>query len=335
QTEATPKVEKTDSNSSDAPIIEINIPKTPKPPVAPKVITTGGNAPVVENISPYEARKIQTPKSAPPTDEDSGAAVSIDKTSKIGEVKNSRLSAYLQGPLVDANTVKSKLQNAGYQILAEFAVDKKGDVTTLVFTSTKLQAQANKNDRGFAALGRILVDKTNNRLSVTNPLYTSRAFMQKDFDDKVPLEELQTLRSLFGGLQDSQDILKYHLLPKYHFMIGMPYYEDMIEVANDTTANLIEKASKKKEFVFKLQLSNDRYLVGFQLSNRTNKFVDKIGTANAGLLPYPILIENGVAKIMDPKYYIALMYPMLKMSQFMKISTIPGAIQKEAINLFK
>jgi len=76
-------------------------------------------------------------------------------------------------------------------------------------------------------------------------------------------------------------------------------------------------------------------LVGFQLSNGTAKFVTKIGMENVGLLPCVVLVEDGVTKILDPKYYIAIMYPMLKMSQFMKIYTIPRAIQKEAINLFK
>ncbi|MBN2825569.1 MAG: hypothetical protein JXQ76_09610, partial [Campylobacterales bacterium] len=212
------------TNSDDAPVIEINVPKVPNPPAATKVITIGGNPPVEENISPYEARKIKTPKSAPPVGEDSGAAITIDKTSKIGEVKNSRLSAYLQGSFVDVKSVKSKLEGAGFTIVSEFTVDKKGDLSTIVFTSPNLLAQANKEDRGFAALGRILVDKVNNQISITNPLYTSRAFMQKDFDDKVGLEELKKLRSLFKDLKDSKDILKYHLLPKYHFMIGMPYY---------------------------------------------------------------------------------------------------------------
>jgi len=329
------KKESTSESDEEAPIIEIKIPKTPKPPVAPKVITVGGNPPVVENESPYEARKIKTPKSAPPVGEDSGAVATIDKTSKVGGVKNSRVSAYLQGPFVDIESVKSKLSGAGFTILSEFVIDKKGQLTSIVFTNKELQAQGDKAERGFASSCRILIDKVNNQLSITNPLYISRAYMQKDFDDKVALGVLKKLRGLFGGLKDSSDLLKFHLLPKYHFMIGMPYYEDMIEVAKDSTAKLFEKAKANKDVVFIHKISENRYVAGFKLSNRTNKFVKKIGLNNAGLLPYPVLIEDGVAKIMDPKYYIALMYPMLKMSQFMKISTIPGAIQKEAINLFK
>jgi len=32
---------------------------------------------------------------------------------------------------------------------------------------------------------------------------------------------------------------------------------------------------------------------------------------------------------MDPKYYISYMYPLLQMSQFMKIATIPDAMVKD------
>jgi uncharacterized protein (DUF302 family) len=338
-TKAEPKVEKKAENntskSDNAPVIEIKMPKTPTPPVAPKVITIGGNPPVEENISPYEARKIKTPKSAPPISEDSGAVATIDKTSKVGEVKNSRVSAYIQGPLVDVESVKSKLTGAGFTILSEFVIDKKGQLTSIVFTNKELQSQGDKENRGFAASLRVLVDKVNNQISITNPLYLSRAFMQKDFDSKIALGVLKTLRGLFGGLKDSNDILKYHLLPKYHFMVAMPYYEDMIEIAKDDTAKLLAKAKANKNVVFTQKISENRYVIGFKLSNRTSKFVKKIGYENAGLLPYPILIEDGVAKIMAPKYYIALMYPMLKMSQFMTISTIPGAIQKEAINVLR
>jgi hypothetical protein len=53
------------------------------------------------------------------------------------------------------------------------------------------------------------------------------------------------------------------------------------------------------------------------------------------MLPYPILIENGKAKILDPKYYIAYMYPMLQMSEFMTIATIPDAMVKDCERVFR
>ncbi|MEA2092006.1 MAG: hypothetical protein U9O83_06545, partial [Campylobacterota bacterium] len=103
-------------------------------------------------------------------------------------------------------------------------------------------------------------------------------------------------------------------------------------------ADLIAKADtykKAKNLIFKIELSSTSTLYGYALGKKTSKFVKKIGTANAGILPYCILIENGVAKALNGKYYIAVSYPQLSMSEFMKIATVPGAIEKDLQKPFK
>jgi len=87
--------------------------------------------------------------------------------------------------------------------------------------------------------------------------------------------------------------------------------------------------------LFEVKLENGAILVGIELNKRTAKFPSKIGTANASVLPYTVLIEKGEAKSLAPKYNIALYYPLLTMSKFMTIATIPGAITTELGNAFK
>ena len=116
-------------------------------------------------------------------------------------------------------------------------------------------------------------------------------------------------------------------------MSGMPHYEDMTVVARGD--DLIKKLQNNKKVVFIQKLENGSTLIGIKLAKRTNKFTGRIGTNNAALLPYPILIEKGEAKIMDPKYYISVMYPLLQMSEFMTIATVPGAIVKDCEKVFK
>ncbi|MDD2791090.1 MAG: hypothetical protein PHU40_10555, partial [Sulfurimonas sp.] len=84
-----------------------------------------------------------------------------------------------------------------------------------------------------------------------------------------------------------------------------------------------------KELVFAIKLSDTSTLLGYDLGKRTKKFVDKIGRANAAILPYCIAIENGKATALSAKYYIAISYPLLDMSGFMGIMTVPGAIVKD------
>ena len=192
---------------------------------------------------------------------------------------------------------------------------------------------ASKENRGFIASLRVLVDTKEKKISITNPLYMAKGFLQDDYDEKAAKKILDKITTQFPKMTNSKDVLKFQLLPKYQFMNGMPYYENMIEVASGD--DLLERIKDNKKVVFTQTLENGSTLIGIKLGKRTRKFTKKIGRNNAAMLPYPILIENGKAKILDPKYYIAYMYPMLKMSQFMTIATIPDAMVKDCERVFR
>ncbi|RUM72990.1 MAG: hypothetical protein DSZ09_00570, partial [Sulfurovum sp.] len=157
--------------------------------------------------------------------------------------------------------------------------------------------------------------------------------LQNDFDEKAANKILAQLIEKFPNLTNSKDTLKYQLLPKYQFMLGMPYYEDMIEVASGNT--LLEKIKDNDKVVFVQTLNNGSTLIGVKLSKRTRNFTQRIGRNNAAMLPYPVLIEEGKAKMLDPKYYISFMYPKLTMSEFMTIATVPDAMVKDCEKVFK
>ena len=329
------KTQEPAANVDDNNSVIIDIPKVPKPVKALKVITVGGNAPVKQNESLYKPRAITLKVSTPPKAV-SSAVPEEQKDAKVGDVSSSRVSAYLRGGLLSEDEVKKRLEAAGFKVLSASTVDKKGLLTSIVFTNDALTKMADKDNRGFIASLRVLIDQKNKQISITNPLYIAKAFMQDDFDQKSVDPILESLRKAFPDLKNSEDALKFQLLSKYRFMEAMPYYKDMVVVAKGD--NLLEKAKARnggKDIVFIQPISKDRTLIGVKLGKRTSKFIKKIGANNAALLPYPILIENGEAKILDPKYYIAIMYPMLKMSEFMTISTVPGAIQLDCENLFR
>jgi len=330
--EAGKKAEASD-DSNDSVIIEM--PKVPEPVKALTVVTVGGNAPVKQNDSLYKPRSIALKVSTPPK-----AMVVTPKREQgdgeVGAISGSQVSAYLRGDLLSVDEVRKRLAAAGFKILSTSVLDKKGQLTSIVFTNDALTKMADMDNRGFAASLRVLIDNKNKQISVVNPLYTGKAFMQDDFDKKTVESLLVSLRKVFPDLKNSEDALKFQLLSKYRFMEAMPYYQDMVVVAKGD--NLLEKAKQRnggKGIVFIQPISKDRTLIGVKLGKRTSKFIKKIGVNNAALLPYPVLIENGEAKILDPKYYISVMYPMLKMSEFMTISTVPGAIQLDCENLFR
>jgi hypothetical protein len=249
-----------------------------------------------------------------------------------------KISAFLFGKYQDVPSVTQALTQNGFTVLSAEKVNKKGKLTTIVFTSDRLQKIAAKPQRGFGAVLRVLVNDIDHEISVTNPVYFEKAFLQSDYNPETVSTIAKRLRHTFPSLKEGKEKLPADTLASYHFMMGMPYYQDRIQVGQGEHNRLITalknyKGGKRTLFV--LKLNDHTHLAGLTLGNRTAKFIKKIGTRNAAVLPYTILIQDNAAYILDPKYYLALNYPTLKMSQFMTIATVPGAIEKECARVFK
>jgi hypothetical protein len=264
-----------------------------------------------------------------------------EKTAKLLKDKG-EVSAYFTGAYMSADDTKKALESNGFEVLTSYDIDKKGEYVSLVFTNDKLKAVSSKEGKGFASVLRVLVDNENKKISVTNPKYFLKAFLQDDYNEEVAQTLSDTMAKTFGNLDLTEDALEDTELADYHFMIGMPYYGDMEDVAEGKCTDLIKAAEKytqkkkgKEGVVFNLKLADNRYLLGVKVGSKTSKFPKKIGYENSQLLPYTVLIEKGTAKILAPKYYIAISYPELAMSNFMKIATVPDAINKDIKKMFK
>jgi hypothetical protein len=268
----------------------------------------------------------------------SGCSTGSTGTSAATGLEGTKVNTYLVGEYMSAKDVQAKLEGAGFTVLASYAPVKKG--TTLVFTNDALKAEAAKPGRAYAAVSRVFIDDKEKMISFTNPVYFGKAFMQDEYNHEVFNGVLSTINATFPGLKASPDELAFDDLAAYHFMVGMPYYNepDLLGKPNATTADAIAKAKaykKGKAIVFELTLSDTTTLLGYELGKRTKKFVKKIGRQNAALLPWTVAIENGQAKALNAKYYIAISYPLLDMGGFMGIATVPGAITKDLEKAFK
>jgi hypothetical protein len=253
-------------------------------------------------------------------------------------LEGTEVSTYLVGDYMETSKAKSKLEAAGFEVIASYKSVKKG--TTLVFTNAALKAEAAKPGRAYAAVSRLFIDEKAKMISFTNPVYFGKAFMQDDYNHAVFNGVLKSINDEFSGLKGSKDKLAFDDLDSYHFMMGMPYYSDPDDLGKPsaTTAEAVAKANsykKGKAVIFELKLSETSTLLGYDLGKRTKKFVKKIGRANGAILPWCVSIENGQAKALNAKYYIALSYPLLDMGGFMGIATVPGAITKDLEKAFK
>ncbi len=86
---------------------------------------------------------------------------------------------------MDVEKVEEKLKAAGFEIITSVPVDKKGTLISVVFTDKSLISMASKENRGFIASLRALVDTKEKTISIINPLYMAKGFLQADYDEKA------------------------------------------------------------------------------------------------------------------------------------------------------
>ena len=242
------------------------------------------------------------------------------------------VSSYLYGSYKSTSDVKSGLKSNGLEVIGEY--DAMGDPKhhVVVYTCPSLKKLASKETRGFAAVQKVLVDSEKKSLVFTNPEYFMAAFLQDDNDPKVAKKISSKLTAGFGALKGGTSKLDDDDIEGYHFMMGMPYYEDMIEIASGK--GLGKKLESKGDVVFKLKVGNAT-LYGVALKNE-KEFVAAINAApHAAFLPYMVLIEDNKAFMLHGKFYLAISNPLLSMGDFMNISSTPGDIEDYLTSLVK
>ena len=228
--------------------------------------------------------------------------------------------------------LEQNLADHGLEVLGKHQVAGSNAYTVVVYTSVDLRKAAQRPERGFMGALRILHNRVNQEIVVSNPEYYMRAFLQKDYKEDMATPIHTALKSALGTLTPTEDSLKTKKLAKYHFMMSMPYYDDFVCVAKGRTDELLRKlkmnAGDRIVFIQPLNTEGSAVLCGVALPDDIEQFNVKLGTMDhAHLLPYTVLIENGEANILHAKFYLALSFPRLSMTEFMKIRAVPGNIE--------
>lgn len=244
------------------------------------------------------------------------ATVTLLTTSAMSE----SISTYLIGASVSASDVKSKLKANGFDVLA---------TTNDVITITNPELQATNT---YLATLQVYVGGADVR--VQNPAYFGPAYLKNSYKKGQFKATIDSLKKALGELKPSHEQLDAEDIPDYHFMMGMPYFSDTINV-NDHD-DIYKKIKGNTHIAYSLTLPNGTILVGHKLTPSTSGFLSKIHqTNNSQILPYEALVFSNQVKIMNPKFYLALSLPQLTMSQFMKISDIPDKIEEDIVNAYK
>jgi len=239
------------------------------------------------------------------------------------------LSTYYAAKYQSMDDLKSKLEANGFKVLAVTPILK--GKTVLTITNDELL----KTNTWLATL-HVLVNE-GDEIRVQNPSYFGAAYLQDKYKYGQFVETLKALQSVLGDMYEVNDKFKLADLGNYQFMFGMPYLNDTITVAEgDDLLAKVTGENAGKNVAYTLKLPNGDVIVGHKLRNSTNKFLQKIEAEHdANILPYESIIKGKKAIMLDPKYYLALSLPLLSMSDFMKIASAPGEIEKDVKSAYK
>jgi len=239
------------------------------------------------------------------------------------------LSAYYAAQTQSVEDVIVKLEKNGFKILS--TTEPFSGHIVLSITNPQLQAT-----NTFMAVLNMHID-LKNEIRIQNPSYLAKAYLQEKFTYGQFTQTLKSLENVLGDLYEVNDVYKTEKLASFQFMMGMPHFDDTIEIAEGKDLLSRVMGPKAKEHVlYTLKLPNKSILVGHKLKKETNTFLAKISSErNTNLLPYQSLIHQDRVVILDPTYYLALSLPLLQMSDFMKISSVPGAIEKDIQRAYK
>jgi hypothetical protein len=258
------------------------------------------------------------------------------------ELKPFILAKTVNGDLAGAVAdTKAALQGQGFTLAGDYA--PYADAHVIVVTSDELKAAAAKSENGgFGAAERVSVTKVGDAIQVAyaNPAYTAAAFRMEGDLAGVSAKLAKALgnQESFGVKQG----LSEKKLRKYHYMIAMPYFDDVDKLASfDSHAAAVAQIEKnlaagtagatqvyridipgKEETVFGVAISS-----GEGADKTVMPITDTDNLKHTAHLPYEILVTGNEAIALPGKFRIAVSFPDLGMGTFMKISNAPGAIR--------
>ncbi len=251
-------------------------------------------------------------------------------------------------------TVENNLKQNGIRIVGQYqpASDKNRWIT--IFTSPELESAVKKIGRlsGFAATLRIGITRENDTtiVSYTNPVYWGNAYFRDDFDQVATnytslathLESAMKASGTYeGNAFGSEEGIATEDLRKYHYMMGMPRFDDTEELeefesydaALDKVESSIKNGIPDVKMIYKVTIPGKNLcLFGFALSgeNGENKFlpiIDISSPKHTAFLPYEVLVMDNEVHMLHGRFRIALSFPDLTMGTFTKIMSTPGDIE--------
>ena len=309
----------------------------PKP--APKV------EPVVEPPKPVVVAKVAVvEKPAPKAEFDPWQGKPGTGSANINErdLRPFILGIKTEGDLqAVAKAAKKRLKSNGLDVVGSYSPQT--NTVIIVATNKTMKQHAAKSEYGgYGAAVRISVTKMGDEVQVsyTNPNYLNAIYRMKGSLSGIAGKLATALgkTKTFGskeGIKDSD-------LRDWHYMFGMPYFDDPIELAeHDSYQAAVNKVASnlksgtagltqvyridipgKEETVFGVAISQ-----GKGADQTIMSTIDVEKHKHTAHLPYELLVSGDTVYTLNGKFRIAISFPDLTMGQFVEIRDAPDQIE--------
>ena len=244
--------------------------------------------------------------------------------------------------------VKNALEAGGFEIIGEYNPEDSKYMKVIVYTREDLKKITfGVKDRGaLAAALKVGLFKKGDatEISMLNPEYLFYAYLRDNTEDYSKLKEIsdeakKALRTVGNEFEPFGGMLEIKKLKKYHFMVGMPYFDDPVilqEFASFTSGvatirnNLAKEGGNAIKVYELVNTQSEVAVFGVGLYNREDgesHFLPIIGEDHLAAMPFEIIIMGKEASMLHGRYRIALHWPELSMGTFSKIMSTPGNIE--------
>lgn len=244
---------------------------------------------------------------------------------------------------------KAKLTQNGFIIAGTYSPYP--NATVIAVTNDEMRAAAAKSEHGgFGAAQRVAVTKVKDQVQVsyTNPAYMANAYRMAG-DLKGVAAKLQAALGRieeFGSSGHYPDQLR-----RYHYMIGMEYFDEPSLLASHNSHDDAVKAVEaglaagkqgvtkvyridlpgKKEVLFGVAMKGEGEEGKFKDDKHIMSVIDFKDVKSTAHLPYDMLVADNKVYALYARFRIAINFPDLSMmgeNSFMRIQPAPEAIRK-------
>jgi len=244
---------------------------------------------------------------------------------------------------------KASLTAAGFGVVGSYS--PYSDANILIVTNDELKKNAAGSEHGgFGAVQRVAITKEKNEVQVsyTNPVYMANAYrMQGDLSSVAA-----GMAAALGKIEEfgSKQGMTAKQARKYHYMMGMEYFDEpdvlaeyasydeavkAVDAKLSANKNGVSKVYRvdipgKMESVFGVALKGATEAEKYMDDRFIMSEIDFRDVKSTAHLPYEVLVSGNKVYAMYARFRIAINFPDLSMmgnNSFMNIMKTPDAIR--------